>query len=173
MPDQPTDLIRCRYNSKKRFVWQLFATFGGREYFAHQWFKRPSQKKVKNTIGANWSDATAFRLSEGSTVTRGKWKRVRRSCGGTRKETSILKNMPDEIEAGNETNADEQRVSPTSALVLPRFAVLRLTDLKLIKCQYKDELQEAIRALRTRDIGYVALAYHAGAEMFVQLEAHE
>jgi hypothetical protein len=78
-PENPPTLARCGYNRNKRFIWQLYATIRGHEYVAHIWSKRPSKKEVQDlmekNIEKNWSDATGFRLAEGSTVTRGKWKR--------------------------------------------------------------------------------------------------
>lgn len=76
--------------------------------------------------------------------------------------------MPDE----NDTILHpQQAVAPPAAC--SAFVVMRLTDLKVARCAYKDELQDAIRALRTRDIGYVAFRWHPEAETYVQLEAHE
>ena len=42
------------------------------------------------------------------------------------------------------------------------FAVLRLTDLRLFRFEHKDEMQDAIRAMRERDAGFVPLLWHAG-----------
>jgi hypothetical protein len=51
--------------------------------------------------------------------------------------------------------------------------VLNLKRLKLIPCADKDATQDTIRALRSNGVQCVALRWHAAAETYVQLEAHE
>jgi hypothetical protein len=73
----------------------------------------------------------------------------------------------------NETSPDtaESRVAappPCSA-----FVVLRLTDLKLLKCRDRGELTDAVSNLKKRQIGFVVLRWHDGAQTYVQPELHE
>lgn len=53
------------------------------------------------------------------------------------------------------------------------YAIIKLTDLKPIRCGDKDGLQEAIRNLRQRGIGYVPLRWHESAHTYVQMEVIE
>ena len=50
------------------------------------------------------------------------------------------------------------------------IAVLRLTDLRLFRFEHKDEMQDAIRAMRERDAGFVPLLWHAGANTWTMPE---
>lgn len=62
---------------------------------------------------------------------------------------------------------------PSDAAACSPFVVLNLKRLKLIQCADKDATQDTIRALRSNGVQYVALRWHAAAETYVQLEAHE
>jgi hypothetical protein len=44
------------------------------------------------------------------------------------------------------------------------FAVLRLTDLRIFRFEHKDEMHDAIRAMRERDAGFVPLLWDAWGE---------
>jgi hypothetical protein len=50
------------------------------------------------------------------------------------------------------------------------FAVLRLTDLRIFRFDHKDEMQDAIRAMRERDVGFVPLLWNAGANTWTMPE---
>lgn len=84
-------------------------------------------------------------------------------------------------ESMNRYHADEadtqtkqlESLSPSGAAPCSPFVVLNLRRLKLISCADRDAMQDAIRALRTNGAQYVALRWHAAAESYVQLEAHE
>lgn len=54
-----------------------------------------------------------------------------------------------------------------------RFAVLRLTDLKVSRFKTKEELQDAIRAYRKRSIGYCVYRYHAAEGIWTEMDARE
>ena len=62
---------------------------------------------------------------------------------------------------------------PSDAMACSPFVVLNLKRLKFIQCADKDATQDTIRALRSNGVQYVALRWHAAAETYVQLEAHE
>lgn len=47
------------------------------------------------------------------------------------------------------------------------FAVLRLSDLRLFRFSHKDDMQEAIRAMRERSQTFVAMIYHPEASTYV------
>jgi hypothetical protein len=66
-----------------------------------------------------------------------------------------------------------ERDSPSDATACSPFVVLNLKRLKLIPCADKDATQDTIRALRSNGVQCVALRWHAAAETYVQLEAHE
>ena len=66
-----------------------------------------------------------------------------------------------------------ESLSPSDTTACSTFVVLNLRRLKLISCADRDAMQDAIRALRTNGAQYVALRWHAAAESYVQLEAHE
>jgi hypothetical protein len=53
------------------------------------------------------------------------------------------------------------------------FAVLRLTDLKLLKCRDRGELTDAVSNLKKRQIGFVVLRWHDGAKTYVQPEVYD
>lgn len=53
------------------------------------------------------------------------------------------------------------------------FYVLKLTNLKLIACRDREEMQDAVRALRERAIGYIVLRWNAQAQTYTQPEVHE
>jgi len=50
---------------------------------------------------------------------------------------------------------------------MEKFAVLRLTDLRLFRFEHEDEMQEAIRAMRERSVGFVPLTYHENEKTYV------
>jgi hypothetical protein len=64
---------------------------------------------------------------------------------------------------------------PTELPAMPcsPFAVLNLKRLKIISCADKNAVQDAIRALRARDIEYVAMRWHASAATYVKMDVHE
>lgn len=47
------------------------------------------------------------------------------------------------------------------------FAVLRLTDLHVYRFDHKDEMMEAIRAMRERGVGFVPLIDHPSENTYV------
>jgi hypothetical protein len=53
------------------------------------------------------------------------------------------------------------------------FVVLRLTDLKLLKCRDRGELTDAVSNLKKRQIGFVVLRWHDGAKTYVQPEVYD
>jgi hypothetical protein len=68
---------------------------------------------------------------------------------------------------------ERKALGPSDATACSPFVVLNLKRLKLIPCADKDATQDTIRALRSNGVQYVALRWHAAAESYVQLEAHE
>jgi hypothetical protein len=65
---------------------------------------------------------------------------------------------------------DETAPDPSAS---PEFYVLKLTNLKLIACRDREEMQDAVRALRERAIGYIVLRWNAQAQTYTQPEIHE
>lgn len=47
------------------------------------------------------------------------------------------------------------------------WAVLRLTDLRVARLAHRDEMDDAIAAMRARGAGFVPLRWHTGAETWV------
>ena len=61
------------------------------------------------------------------------------------------------------TAASLSGVGSTACSVM-RFAVLRLSDLRLYRFEYKDDMLDAIRTMTTRGCGFVPLIWHVGAD---------
>ncbi len=53
------------------------------------------------------------------------------------------------------------------------FVVLRLTDLKLLKCRDRGELTDVVSNLKKRQIGFVVLRWHDGVKTYVQPQVHD
>lgn len=53
------------------------------------------------------------------------------------------------------------------------YALVRLTDLRITKCPDKDTLYDAIRAYKSREIAYIPLRWHVGAQTWIALEVCE
>lgn len=89
------------------------------------------------------------------------------------RQPQALPSVPNET-----TSTETEKLSPGSdGLGTARhpapFALLVTETLRVCRFQHEEELQDAIRALRMRDRGYVALIYHEGAGTYIVPETWE
>ena len=55
----------------------------------------------------------------------------------------------------------------------PPYVVVNLRSLKFIKCDDKDAMQDAIRAMRVRGIRYIATKWCQDDGNYIPMETHE